>query len=161
MELARMQASASTYVPGPHELKPPPVRYHAPPRAKIALAHGGYLLAMGLWPLLHLRSFEKATGPKLEGWLTKGMGAMMANIGGALLYASKRREVQPAVRLLGASTALTFAAMDFYYAGPRRRVSPVYLVNGLIQLGFAATWLGSEVRDRVRKMEKPPEAAFA
>jgi hypothetical protein len=156
-----MQTSATTYVPGPHEQLPPPVRAVAPPRAKVALAHGAYLVAMGLWPLLHLRSFEVVTGPKLEGWLTKGMGAMMTNIGATLLYAGKRRDVRPPLRLLGACTALSFAAMDFYYAGIRRRISPVYLGNGAIQLGFAISWLSSEIRERKKKARRPPEAAFA
>ena len=158
-----MQTSpaASPYTPGPHEQKPPPVRYRPPPRAKVALAHGGYLVAMGLWPILHLKSFELATGPKLEGWLVKGMGAMMTNIGAALLYAAKRREVRPPLRLLGTATALSFAAMDFWYAGVKRRIAPIYLLNGAIQLAFGVTWLVSEGRERIQKKQPPPEAAFA
>lgn len=154
-------SSAPAYVPGPHEQKPPPVRYHAPTRAKIAAAHGVYLVALGLWPLFHLRSFELATGPKLEGWLTKGMGAMMTNIGTALLYGAARKDVRPPLRLLGGATALSFAAMDFWYAGVKRRIAPMYLVNGAIQLGFALAWVGSEARDRARHAQPPPEAAFA
>lgn len=160
-EAMQTGAAISTYIPGPHEQMPPPVRYHPPPRAKVALAHGAYLVAMGLWPLLHLRSFELATGPKPEGWLAKGMGAMMTNIGAALLYAARRREVRPPLRLLGTATALSFAAMDFWYAGIRRRIAPTYLINGTIQLGFGLTWLISEGRERLQKKQRPPEAAFA
>ena len=67
----------------------------------------------------------------------------------------------PPLRLLGTATALSFAAMDFWYAGIRRRIAPTYLINGTIQLGFGLTWLISEGRERLQKKQRPPEAAFA
>src|SRR6266478_7057974 len=134
------QASARPIRPGPHEAKPPPARRRRPPAARVALIHGAYLVAGGLWPILDLRSLMLATGPKLEGWLPKGVGACMANIGAALTAAGAREKVARELRLLGTTTALSFAAMDFRYAGIRRRISRVHLVNGIVQLGFAAAW---------------------
>jgi hypothetical protein len=83
-----------------------------------------------------------------------------ANLGAALLAAGARGKVAQELRLAAASTALSFAAMDFWYAGPRRRISPVYLFNGLVELGFAAAWAASELRERSAARRRP-EAAFA
>ena len=41
---------------------------------------GAFYLATGLWPILHLRSFEAVTGPKLEGWLIKTAGTLITAI---------------------------------------------------------------------------------
>jgi uncharacterized membrane protein len=101
-----------------------------------------------------------ATGPKLEGWLTKGVGTCMANIGVALAAAGARGKVARELRVLGVSTALSFAAMDFWYAGVRRRISRVYLVNGIAQMGFVAAWGYAAWRER-HEARRLPEAAFA
>lgn len=154
------QASARPISPGPHEAKPPPARRRRPPAARVALIHGAYLVAGGLWPILDLRSFMMATGPKLEGWLPKGVGACMANIGAALAAAGVRGKVARELRILGVTTALSFAAMDFWYAGVRRRISRVYLFNGVAQLGFAAAWAFAEWRES-QDGRRPLEAAFA
>jgi hypothetical protein len=154
------QASDHPALPGPREARPPPARMRRPPAARVALMHGGYLLAAGLWPLVDLRSFKKVTGPKLEGWLTKGVGACLANIGAALGAAGARGKVARELRILGMSTAVSFAAMDLWYAGARRRISRVYLLNGLAQLGFAALWGAAEWLE-TRDAHRLPEAAFA
>src|SRR2546430_6809086 len=138
------EAGERPAMPGPREARPPPARMRRPPAARVALMHGGYLLAAGLWPLVDLRSFKKVTGPKLEGWLTKGVGACLANIGAALGAAGARGKVARELRILGMSTAVSFAAMDLWYAGARRRISRVYLLNGLAQFGFAALWGAAE-----------------
>lgn len=131
------------------------------PWSKLALAHGAYLVFTGAWPLLHLRSFEKVTGPKREEWLTKGVGACLANVGIQLIQSALRGgRVRREVRSLAVRMAMTFAAFDFYYAGVRRRISPVYLVNGAAQLFFAALW-GAERLAETRELHRPPIAAHA
>jgi hypothetical protein len=148
------------YPRGPREARPPPAQIRLPPAARVALAHGVYLLATGLMPIVAMRTFKKITGPKPEGWLAKGVGACMANIGGALTCAGARGKVAREVRILGISTALSFGAMDIWYGGIRRRISPVYLVNGAAQLGFAAAWLYAEWRENL-DVRRAPEPAFA
>jgi len=147
-------------IPGPREAKPPPARIRRPPAARVAMAHGAYMLGMGLWPIVSLKSFEVVTGPKLEGWLTKGVGACLANIGAALAASGARGKVARELRVLGAGTALSFAAMDFWYAGFRRRISRIYLLNGATQLAFAAAWGYAAWRES-RDAHRPPEPAFA
>ena len=130
------------------------------PAARLALVHGAYLLFSGGWPLVSLRTFAKVTGPKPEGWLTKGVGACLANMGLALTAAGARGKVSRELRLLGIGVGLSFAAMDFYYAGVRRRISPVFLLNGAAQLAFAALWGATEVSESL-EIRRAPEAAFA
>ena len=138
----------------------PPVE-RLPLWSKLAIAQGAYCVATGAWPLLHLRSFAKVTGPKPEGWLTKSVGACLVNVGLHFLQAGLRRgRARRDVRGLAVRMALTFAAFDFYYAGVRRRVSPVYLVNGFAQLGFAALWALERIGEQ-RALSRPPIAAHA
>jgi len=101
-----------------------------------------------------------ATGPKLEGWLPKASARAWRTSAPRLAAAGARGKVARELRLLGTSTALTFAAMDFWYAGIRRRISRGYLVNGTIQLGFAAAWAFAAWREN-RDAHRLPEAAFA
>jgi len=154
------QATARPIRPGPHEANPPPARVRRPPAARVAIVQGAYLVAAGLWPILDLGSFMKVTGPKFEGWLPKGVGACMANIGAALGAAGLRGKVARELRILGVSTALSFAAMDFWYAGLRRRISRVYLLNGITQVAFVGAWAFAEWRES-RDGRRLPEAAFA
>jgi hypothetical protein len=131
------------------------------PWSKLALAHGAYLMFIGGWPLLHLRSFAKVTGPKPEGWLAKAVGACLANVGIALVQSALRGgRVRREMRSLAVRMAMTFAAFDFYYGGLRRRISPVYLANGGAQLLFAILWEVDRVRES-REMGRPPPAAHA
>src|SRR5437016_5278147 len=123
--------------PGPREARPLPARIRRPPAARVAMAHGAFLTGVGLMPIIALRAFRKITGREPEGWRGKGVGACLANIGGALLCAGARGKVAREVRILGISTALSFAAMDLWAGAIRRRRSPVYLLNGLAQLAFA------------------------
>jgi hypothetical protein len=160
MAEARIDQASERPSPGPRESRPSPARIRRPPAARVAMLHGGYLLAMGLWPIVGLDTFKKVTGPKPEGWLAKGVGACLANIGAAIGAAGARGKVSRELRILGASTGLTFAVMDFWYAGFRRRIARVYLLNGVAQLGFAALWGVAEWRES-RDAHRPPEAAFA
>lgn len=154
------QATGRPSLAGPGEARPPPARVRSPPAARVAMAHGAYLAVFGLWPILHLPTFRKVAGPKPEARLAKGVGACMANIGAALAAAGARGKVAREVRMLGITTALSFAAMDIWDGGFRRRISPVHLLNAGAQLGFAAAWAYAEWREN-RETRRLPEAAFA
>jgi hypothetical protein len=141
------------------DLEPPVERLQ--PWSMLALAQGIYYAAAGAWPLLHLRSFEKVTGPKLEEWLTKGVGACWLNVGIELIQAGLRGgHVRRDVRALAVRMAVTFAAFDFHYAGRRRRISPVYLINGFVQLAFVVLWGAARLAEQ-RALQRPPVAAHA
>jgi hypothetical protein len=142
------------------EVREPPVE-RLPPWSMLALAQGAYYAVFGAWPLLHLRSFEKVTGPKPEEWLTKGVAACWVNVGIHLIEAGRQGgRVRRDVRGLAMRMAATFAFFDFHYAGLRRRISPVYLINGLVQLGFLALWQLEKLAEE-RAQHRPPIAAHA
>lgn len=114
-----------------------------PGEAGVARLQGGYYLVTGLWPIVHLRSFEAVTGPKPEGWLVKMVGALAASVGLTLLGG---RAIGPtlrtaqSIRRLGLLSALSFAGVDLWYGGVRRRIAPVYALEALPELAFAAYW---------------------
>lgn len=133
----------------------------------VAGAQAAYYLAIGLWPIVHPRSFSAVMGKKPAGWLSKAVGASLVNAGLTLGRAalsdgrSRRAPISREVRGLGIRFALTFAGLDFWYAGVRRRMSPVYMVNGVAQLAIAAAWFTAMGMRRHDRGLPPPAAAFA
>src|SRR5215210_718150 len=88
----------------------------------------------GIWPILHLRSFEAVTGPKVDDWLVHMVGLLALAIGLVLGAATVRNRVRtPEVALLAATSAAAFAAIDLWY-GFARRISPVYLGDAAVQI---------------------------
>lgn len=109
-------------------------------RERLAVGQGLFYLASGIWPILHLRSFEAVTGPKPEGWLVKTVGALVAVAGGALLFAGLRQRITPEIAGLALGSAASLAAIDLTYAG-RRRISPVYFGDAAVEIALAGGWL--------------------
>jgi hypothetical protein len=107
----------------------------------LAAGQGAFYAATGVWPLLHLRSFEAVTGPKRERWLVRTVGVLVATIGAALALGAGRGRIGPELRLLAGASAAGLAAIDGWYAGPRRRISPVYLADAAVELALAGAWL--------------------
>jgi energy-converting hydrogenase Eha subunit E len=103
-----------------------------------ALIQGVYYVITGLWPLLHMGSFQKVTGPKVDTWLVKMVGLLAATIGIVLLVS----RAPTTLELLGILSAAAFAAIDFYYS-LRRRIARTYMADGFIQILFIIGWLVS------------------
>src|SRR5690242_4677941 len=76
------------------------------------IIQGAFFVATGLWPILHLRSFEAVTGPKTDRWLVKTFGALTATVGASLIAGGLEGSRSKALTLLGAGTALTLAACE-------------------------------------------------
>jgi hypothetical protein len=108
-----------------------------PGREQVLQAQGAYYVATGVWPLLHMRSFEAVTGPKVDRWLVKTVGLCVACIGGALLGAARSGRVTPEIRGLGVSSALALTAVDVWYSA-NGRISPIYLVDAAAEVGLVA-----------------------
>jgi hypothetical protein len=126
----------------------PPWRMDA--RSRLATLQGAYFTATGIWPIVHLRSFEAVTGPKLEGWLVKTLGAVLGVVGGILALAGARRRVTQEVALLGAGCAAALAVADVHYGLVRRRIAPVYALEGLVEVAIAAGWAVTALRPERR-----------
>jgi hypothetical protein len=102
---------------------------------------GAYFVVTGLWPVLHLSSFEKVTGGKVDGWLVKTFGGFIAATGMALLIAdADRLSSERAIRVLGIGSATALAISDFIYV-KAGRISPVYLLDLVGEAVIVAAWL--------------------
>jgi len=106
----------------------------------IPFIHSLYLLAAGLWPVLHLRSFIIVTGDKTDVWLVHSVGLLSVALGITFLFAFIKRQITEAMFVLAISTALGFAVIDFYYAFTGV-ISPVYVFDGVIQVLFICLYL--------------------
>lgn len=109
-------------------------------RNRLAVTQGAYFLSTGVWPLLHLPSFERVTGPKQDEWLVRTVGCMVAAMGWAFWKAGRRRSVGRELAGLAATSAAALAAIDTWYVA-RRRISPVYLLDAVLELGLVAAWV--------------------
>jgi hypothetical protein len=109
--------------------------------AALARLHGTFNLASGLWPLLHMGSFETVFGPKADKWLVRTVSGLLVVNGLAQLRARTDTDVESA-RLIGLGTAGTLALIDLAYA-PKGRISRMYLVDAAVELVWIASWLRS------------------
>jgi hypothetical protein len=110
---------------------------------RIAWIQGLYYLVTGLWPIIHIESFLIVTGPKVDLWLVKTVGVLVAVIGGVLLSASRSRRLTNEIVLLAAGSALGLAIIDVVYA---RHISSVYLADAAAELCLVALWAVGRAR---------------
>jgi hypothetical protein len=96
-------------------------------------------IVTGVWPFVSMRSFEAVTGPKVDRWLVKTVGALVAVIGSGLALASRRRQLAPELVLVAAGSAVALATIDTVYVA-KRRISPVYLLDAVAEIALVAGW---------------------
>ncbi len=106
----------------------------------LAGAQAAYYVVTGVWPLVHMRSFEAVTGKKREPWLVQTVGVLVTSIGASLGMAARRRHATAETRTLGATSAAALAGIGIwhrYRTGLRR----IYLADAALELLIAAAWL--------------------
>lgn len=106
------------------------------------LAQGVFYMASGLWPVVHLRSFEAVTGPKLDKWLVRTMGGLIAAVGAALAVGAFEPRPSWALRVLGIGSAVALAGFDVLYAS-RGRISKVYYADAAAEGAVVASWIAT------------------
>jgi hypothetical protein len=115
-------------------------------RRRVIPAQAVYYVVTGLWPIIHLRSFEAITGPKVDDWLVHTVGLLAAAVGCSLGTAALRGQTQSAVvSTLAVTSALAFAAIDLWY-GLSGRISSIYLADAAVQLSLIALLLFTKAR---------------
>jgi putative copper export protein len=106
----------------------------------------------GLWPIVHLESFEAVTGEKYDDFLVHTVGLLLFVVGAVLLQALRRRRESPELLWIAAGTAASLAAIDVtYWLGGR--LAPIYLLDAAAELAFVAAnalRLRSLARERAR-----------
>lgn len=104
----------------------------------MAKVHGAFNIAGGLWPLLHLRSFEAFFGPKVDRWLVYTVAGLLTSIGYAQARASAPQESTQA-RRLGLATATTLLVVDVVYVA-RGRLRRTYLIDAVGEAALLVGW---------------------
>lgn len=105
----------------------------------VALLQGIYFFVSGIWPIIHMHSFLKVTGPKTDLWLVKTVGLILAVIGAVLIVAQLNGEVNNSITILAIGSALSLAIVEFVYVA-RRVISPIYLGDAIIELVLIGWW---------------------
>lgn len=105
-------------------------------RSAIAFQAAYYIVA-GALPLVSRRAFEALTGPKTDWWLVQMVGLLALTNGITLAAGVRRGEPSRETVALSLLSALSFAAIDTVYA-VKRRISPIYLADALLEAALAA-----------------------
>lgn len=108
--------------------------------AYVSLAQAVYYVVTGVWPLLSMKTFMMITGPKTDQWLVKTAGVLITAIGAALGLAGLRKQTTPEIPLLAIGSAAGLAGIDLVYVA-KKRISPVYLLDALGEVGLIACWI--------------------
>ena len=106
----------------------------------VLAAQGAMYVVTGVWPLLHMASFEAVTGPKTDDWLVHTVGLLLAVIGSVLLAALTRRTVDGLVIALAIGAALSLAAVEVVYVF-NGTIARIYLLDAAVEALFAALLL--------------------
>ncbi len=109
--------------------------------------NGTYYLLTGLWPIVHITSFMQVSGFKTDLWLVKTVGALILCIGLTQLRERISGKFSATVAFLSVISATALLAIDAYY-GLNGQISSVYLIDGMIQLLLAGSWLLFLIRTR-------------
>jgi hypothetical protein len=118
----------------------------------LATTQGWFYVVSGLWPLLHMRSFEFVFGPKKDRWLVQTVAGLLVANGWTQVHAGSTGDGLAQAARIGTGTALTLGAIDIRYAVPGR-ISRTYLLDAVVEAGWLAAWAATA---RPSKPSGPP-----
>jgi energy-converting hydrogenase Eha subunit E len=107
--------------------------------AVLAVLQGTYFAAAGVWPLVSMGTFERVTGPKIDDWLVKTVGVLIAVIGVTLVLAGVRRDVTAEIVTLAVGSALALTAVDVIYVA-QGRIARIYLLDAVGEALLVSGW---------------------
>ena len=113
----------------------------------VAIAQGSYWILTGLWPVVHLASFEWVTGPKTDDWLVRTIGALIAAVGVTLTVAARNDRIGADAARLALLGALALGVADIL-APLLAGVRWIYLLDAPVQATFALYWAWYLARGR-------------
>lgn len=111
----------------------------------LARAHGAFNLATGAWPWLSMRTFEAVLGPKVDHWLVRAVADLLMATGTVQMLTPDDPGALQQTRRMGIGVAAALTAIDIIYV-PRRRISPMYLLDGAAHVAWIAAWAGAAAR---------------
>jgi VanZ family protein len=117
-------------------------RPHAFSVRNVAYAQAIYYVPTGIWPLLHMRSFEWVTGPKVDRWLVKTVAGLLTVVGAVLGLSASSQRVTPELRILAVGTSVSLAMVDIVYVR-RKRIRRIYALDALANICLAIAMIVS------------------
>lgn len=99
------------------------------------LFHGDRTLAAHPHALVRARHWAKT-----DTWLVRTVGVLVTVIGGSLLSAAVRRTITAETAGIGIGAAAGLAAIDTVFSA-KRRISPIYLADAVVEAAFITAWL--------------------
>jgi hypothetical protein len=106
--------------------------------ALVLAAQGAVYIGTGLWPVVHLASFESVTGPKSEPFLVHTVGLLLFTIGVPLLRSLRDASRRSSELLwLAGGTAASLGAIDVVY-WLNGRLENIYLLDAAMEFVFVA-----------------------
>ena len=115
----------------------------------MGIAHALYFVPSSIWALVHIRSFEKVTGPKVDRWLVKTVAGLLTVIGVVIGRAGMRRRVTPEIAALAIGSSGVLTAIDLVYVR-KKRIAPVYLLDAVANLLLIGGWIAALRRGATR-----------
>lgn len=106
----------------------------------VSRLQGSFNMISGLWPLIHMGSFEALTGVKTDKWLVRTVSGLLFTLGMEQLRRPGNPESAAVARRLGIGTAATLVVIDLFYVASAR-ISKIYLLDAAIELWWIRSWL--------------------
>lgn len=98
-----------------------------------------YLLT-GVWPLVSMSTFEMVTGPKLEHWLVRTVGVLIAANAVVILHAAWARRFNRETALLALGDALALTGVDVVSVS-LGVIPPIYRAGAAAEVVLIAGWI--------------------
>lgn len=106
------------------------------PTKTIILAQGIYYLITALWAIIHIKSFEKVTGPKTDHWLVYTVAGMIVCSSLVFLSASIGPfPVSKEVLILAFSNAFVLAFIDIAFS-LKNIIRKIYLLDAAAEISL-------------------------
>ncbi|MEX0608853.1 MAG: hypothetical protein WD016_10895 [Balneolaceae bacterium] len=107
---------------------------------RLAIAQGIYYLITGIWPLIDMYSFIAVTGPKTDLWLVRTVAMLIFFIGGGILAAGIRRQINLPIIIIAAGSAFGLILVDVSYVW-LGIISLVYLLDAVAETLIFILWI--------------------
>jgi hypothetical protein len=120
--------------------------------ARVPLAHALYFVPTSLVALLSRPLFEAVSGRKTDYWLVRTVASLLTVIGVAVGWAGAKDRVTPEIAAVAIGSSAALTAVDVVYVG-KRRISPVYLLDGVGNVLLITGWAAALARGAIRLKE--------
>ena len=106
----------------------------------MAIVHGVFYVLTGIWPIFHIGSFQKVTGPKTDLWLVRTVGLLITVIGVTILSAGYRNAMSIEVLILAIGAPVALASIDLVYV-TAKVIPRIYLLDAVVEFVLIAAWV--------------------